>query len=107
MNRRSVGFLVAGLAVAVVLAVFVSPFASDSPDGLERVATDEGIIDQADEHGLTESPIADYQVEGVDNERVGTGIAGLIGVAVTFAVGLVVFTVVRMGRSRRAASDPA
>ena len=39
-------FTLAALAVAVVLGVAFSPFASSSPDGLEKVAADRGFLDQ-------------------------------------------------------------
>ena len=49
-------------------------------------------------HALAGGPLADYGVEGVDNARVSTGLAGLIGVAVTFAVGFGVFAVIKRVR---------
>jgi hypothetical protein len=73
----------------------VSGFASSEPDGLERVAEDEGFSDSAEGHDLADSPVADYGVDGVDNERLSTGLAGLIGVVVTFGVGCALFLVVR------------
>ena len=88
-------FVVAGLLLAAALAVFVSPFASSSPDGLERVAEDEGFADTATEHRLGDSPVADYAVDGVDDERVSGGLAGLVGVLVTFGLGVGVFAVLR------------
>ncbi len=39
-------FTLAALAVAVVLGVALSPFASSSPDGLEKVAADRGFLDR-------------------------------------------------------------
>ena len=51
-----------GLAVAFALAFFVSPYASSEPDGLERVAIDNGFADQAQEHALADGPLADYAV---------------------------------------------
>jgi cobalt/nickel transport protein len=39
--------------------------------------------------------VADYGVDGVDNERVSTGLAGLIGVVVTFGLGCALFLLVR------------
>ena len=68
------------LGVALLLAFFVSPEASSSPDGLEKVATDKGFIDTGTDHALADLPTADYGVEGVDNERLSTGLAGIIGV---------------------------
>ena len=88
-------FVVAGLLLAVALAIFVSPFASSSPDGLERVAEDEGFAETAAEHRLDDSPVADYAVDGVDDERVSGGLAGLVGVLVTFGLGVGVFAVLR------------
>jgi hypothetical protein len=93
-------FLVGGLLVALGLAIFVSPFADSDPDGLERVATDEGFIDSARDHSLADSPVADYSVRGVDNARVSTGLAGLIGVLITFGAGMIVFGLVKSLRPR-------
>jgi cobalt/nickel transport system permease protein len=98
VRRSIVGLIVAGLVVAVVLATFVSPFASSSPDGLEKVAADKALDTGVEDHALADGPLADYGVEGVDDERVGTGLAGLIGVAVTFAVGVGVFAVIKRVR---------
>lgn len=75
----------AGLAVAVVVAVALAPIASSEPDGLERVAIDEGFADAAEEHALADLPTADYGVRGVDGAA-GTALAGVAGIAVTFVV---------------------
>lgn len=91
-------FVVATLIVAVALALFLSPFANGSPDGLEKVAAEEGFDGAARDHDLAESPLADYGVEGVD-DRIGTGLAGVIGVAVTFAIGVGLFALLRARRS--------
>ena len=92
-------FVIAGLLVAVGLALVVSGFASSSPDGLERVAEDKGFLETARDHLFADGPLADYTVKGVGNERLSTGLAGLIGVLVTFGLGLAVFALLRM-RSR-------
>jgi cobalt/nickel transport protein len=91
-------FLIAGLLVAVGLALIVSGFASSSPDGLEKVAEDKGFLETAQDHLFADSPLADYAVKGVDNERLSTGLAGLVGVLVTFGIGLAVFALVRTMR---------
>jgi hypothetical protein len=92
-------FIVAGLIVALVLAFFVSPSASGDPDGLNKVAIDEGFADTENEHSLDGAPTAGYEVRGVDDDRLSTGLAGVIGVAVTFAVAAGVMLMVR--RTRR------
>jgi cobalt/nickel transport system permease protein len=96
--RRLGGFLIVGLVVTLALAVVVSPYASSEPDGLEKVAADQGIDADADEHALGDSPLADYGVEGVDDPDLGTSLAGLIGVLVTFAVGAGLFLTARHRR---------
>jgi cobalt/nickel transport system permease protein len=98
MRRNIFGLVIAGLVVAVALATFASPFASSSPDGLEKVAADKALDSEVAEHALAGGPLADYAVEGVDHDRVGTGLAGLIGVAVTFAVGFGLFAVIKRVR---------
>lgn len=102
--RRTLRAVVAaGLAVAAAVAFFVSPLASSDPDGLERVALDEGFATEADEHALEGSPTADYALRGVDDESLSTGLAGLLGVGVTFAVtGGLLAVVRRRGRARAA-----
>jgi cobalt/nickel transport protein len=92
-------FLVAGLLVTIGLALVISGFASSSPDGLERVAEDKGFLETAQDHLLADGPLADYAVEGVDNERLSTGLSGLIGVLITFGVGLGLFALLRTMRS--------
>ena len=90
MDRRIVAFMVVALLLSLVLGVFVSPFASSEPDGLEKVAEDKGFIHVAEETEPVwdSAPIPDYVVQGLENEGVATGLAGLIGTLITFAVGL-------------------
>ena len=100
-------FVGTGLAVALLLAFVVSPQASSQPDGLEKVAIDNGFIDAADDHDLAGSPLADYGVEGVDDDRLSTGLAGVIGVVVTFAFGAGLFALVRRKSRRTTTTNPA
>ncbi|MEU1853483.1 energy-coupling factor ABC transporter permease [Streptomyces sp. NPDC019990] len=88
-----------GLATSLVLAGFVSYYASADPDGLEKVAGDHGIDKKAEEHGTADSPLADYGVKDVDDARLSGGLAGVIGVGVTVVAGTGVFWVVRRRRS--------
>jgi cobalt/nickel transport system permease protein len=95
--------VVGGLLVALGLAFFVSRFASSSPDGLNKVAIDQGFDDTQTDHATTNSPFAGYGVEGVHDQGLSTGIAGIIGVAVTFGLGLLIFVVV--GRRKGSGGD--
>jgi cobalt/nickel transport system permease protein len=98
------GFAAAGLGVAALLVLVVAPLASREPDGLERVAIDEGFVDSAEDHALADSPLADYQVSGVEDEATGTRLSGLIGVLITFGVGAAIvgaFVVMRKRSTTR------
>ena len=78
-----------GLGVSLLLAIFISPFASSSPDGLERVAEDKAFLEKAEAPGATiweHSPIPDYAFPGVKNEGVATALAGLLGTGGIFAL---------------------
>ena len=82
-RRRTTGFLLAGLLVALVIAGVGSYYASSHPDGLEWSAEKEGFLDTAEDSATADSPLADYAVSGVDDGRLSGGLAGVIGVAVT------------------------
>lgn len=102
MDRKTLTlFVVGGLIVVLGLAFFASPYASSSPDGLNRVAIDKGFADTEEEHAVADGPLAGYGVKGVDNEKVSTGLAGVIGVAITFGVGMILFGLLRTIRARR------
>ncbi|AWZ05254.1 MULTISPECIES: energy-coupling factor ABC transporter permease [unclassified Streptomyces] len=90
---------ITGLVTALVLAGFVSYYASASPDGLEKVAADKGIDQKVTEHAVADSPLADYGVKDVSDARLSGGLAGMIGVGATVAVGTGVFWTVRRRRS--------
>lgn len=104
MKKRSSARLlvISGLLLALALALLVSPWADSNPDGLDRVAQDEGFADSESDHRLGDSPLADYSMNGVNNERIAKGLSGVIGVLATFALGLALFALVR----KRRAPDP-
>jgi flagellar basal body-associated protein FliL len=90
--RRSVWILIGvGLAVSLLLAGVVSYYASSSPDGLEKVAGEIGFIDDAEDSAVAGSPLSDYGIEGVSDERVSVGLAGVLGVLITAAVAFGLF----------------
>jgi cobalt/nickel transport protein len=104
MKRRSVWFILTGLIAALVLAGLVSNFASGQPDGLDSVAREGCTFDedgnitggtcmaQGEQYNQTgDSPLADYGIRGIDNEFLSTGLAGIIGVLLTFTLGGALF----------------
>jgi cobalt/nickel transport system permease protein len=90
---------ITGLVASLVLAGFVSFYASANPDGLEKVATDKGIDKNVEEHAAADSPLADYGVKDISNARLSGGLAGVIGVGVTVVAGTGVFWAVRKRRT--------
>jgi cobalt/nickel transport system permease protein len=95
--RRSL--LIGGGIVTLLIAGVVSFFASGSPDGLEHVAEAEGFADTAREHSFGEFALADYGDVG----DIPVGLAGVLGVLVTVAIGTLIFRAVRR-RSRKDAT---
>lgn len=105
-RRRTAGFLLVGLLVALVIAGVGSYYASSSPDGLEWSAEKEGFLDTAEDSATADSPLADYAVSGVDDGRLSGGLAGVIGVAVTLLLAGGITLLVRR-RSGARAGDAA
>ena len=95
--------LVVGLLAALLVAGVVSYYASASPDGLERVATDQGFIDRAEEHQSADGPLAGYETSGVDDARVSGGLAGVAGTLLVLGVGSGLFLLLR----RREPAEPS
>ncbi|QNS05729.1 energy-coupling factor ABC transporter permease [Streptomyces xanthii] len=95
---------ITGLVTSLVLAGFVSFYASANPDGLEKVAHDKGLDRKTEEHASADSPLADYGVRDVTNARLSGGLAGVIGVGVTVVAGSAVFWALRRRRTSDAAS---
>lgn len=89
-TQRNRLFVLTGLGIALVVAVFISPFASSDPDGLERVAQDLEFEDKAIEDAPANklpfyTVFEEYALRGVP-EVVATPLAGLAGTVVTFGL---------------------
>lgn len=93
-------FYVGALFVSLLLAGVVSFYASSNPDGLEKVAETVGFIETAEDHAIADSPLADYSVKGVDNERLSVGLSGVIGVLGTAGVSVGLFYFLRKDKSK-------
>ncbi|MFJ6797789.1 energy-coupling factor ABC transporter permease [Streptomyces sp. NPDC091268] len=102
--RSTRGMWATGLATALLLAGVASFYASSSPDGLEKVAADQGIDRNVSEHAAADSPLADYGVKDVDDARLSGGLAGVIGVGATVVAGTGIFWTVRRRRAQDAST---
>jgi cobalt/nickel transport system permease protein len=98
VDRR--GLVVAGVLVSLVLGSVVSQFAASSPDGLQRVAIDEGIAASGGTGGP--SLFADYATQGLDNEVLSLAVAGMAGVLIVLTVGFGLFASLRRQTRRPA-----
>jgi hypothetical protein len=100
--RYWLGLLAVGIGIAILITFF-SPLASSKPDGLERVAENEGFIQSAKDAPYT--VIADYVFPWVHNEDVATVLAGIVGVLIVTAIALAAaFLLWRLRGAQRAAS---
>jgi hypothetical protein len=85
--RHYLALLAVGIGIALLITLF-SPFASSEPDGLEKVAENEGFITAAEDAPY--EVIADYVFPWVDNEDLATILAGMVGVFVVASISLAV-----------------
>lgn len=86
-GKRTFTYVLAGIVLALIIAMFISPFASSYPDGLEKVAENLGFIDKAE--GIVSENyfiIPDYSFGAVSSEFWQTAIAGFFGVLVILVI---------------------
>ncbi len=89
-KQRNRLLIVTGLGIALIVAIFVSPFASSDPDGLDRVSQDLAFENKAVEDAPAKrlpfyTVFEEYALRGVP-ETVATPLAGLVGTLVTFGI---------------------
>ena len=92
------GGLVAGAAV------FVLPFASKLPDGLEAVALRLGFASRAAARPVVSAPLADYRVPGVGSLPLAAALAALLGAGLVFGLA---FLIARRRLARVRGAEPA
>jgi cobalt/nickel transport system permease protein len=75
-----------GLAIALAVAAFLAPFASEYDDGLEWVGGKLGFLKEGEP--VMAAPIPDYQLAlpGVRHVKAATAVAGVVGTLVVFGV---------------------
>jgi cobalt/nickel transport system permease protein len=89
LKKPSANVLVLGSLVILGLIVFVLPFASPWPDGLEKIASALGFGSRAFSKPLAASPLADYRVPGIGSLPLATALAAVVGGALVFGVSFV------------------
>lgn len=91
-GTASATWVTTGLIISLVVAIF-SFAASGSPDGLERVAEDQGFIGTALDPVYNILP--DYTIPFIGNETISGIIAVVLGTLIVFGVALVIGRMVR------------
>jgi cobalt/nickel transport system permease protein len=77
-----------GLLVSLGLVVFVAPFASGWPDGLEKVAAALGFASRA-ANPVVAAPLPDYSLPGFGSAPLSMILAGVVGTLVAFVLAYV------------------
>ena len=83
----------------LLAVVLLAPLASSAPDGLERLAEDEGFAERATDAPF--SVLAGYLFPGVENETVASLLAGWVGVTVIFLLAVGVAVTLKRRRALR------
>jgi len=78
-------FLIATIMIALFLVVLI-PFASNNPDGLEKVAV---TYDAQEHQSIWNGIMADYSFFSIGNQYLSTLLAGIFGVVAVLVAGLV------------------
>jgi len=88
MNEKKITtFVLVGIIAALIIAVFISPFASSFPDGLEKVAEGFGFLEKA-QNAVSDKIflIPDYTFGAVNDPLWQGALAGLFGVLIVLAI---------------------
>lgn len=109
--NRNRAFIWTGLGVALLIAILLSPFASQDPDGLDRVSEDHGFDTKASEstpaRNLPFYAVFDeYALRGVP-EALATPLAGLAGTLVAFGLAWGAGKLLVKGAAPNQTADPS
>jgi ABC-type sulfate transport system permease component len=83
-------FLIATIMITLFLVVLI-PFASNNPDGLEKVAV---TYDAQEHQSIWNGIMADYSFSSIDNQYISTLLAAIFGVVAVLLAGLVLSKVI-------------
>lgn len=81
--------LIYGAVIIIGLLLFVAPFASQLPDGLDRVAQSLGFETKKIENMEFSTPLYNYRFFGIESPTLSTIAAGITGAGVVFAISFV------------------
>ena len=93
MSPKDKKFVLAGLAICVVIAVLAPFIASSNPDGLEKTAQD---VSSTQESNMYQAPMSDYTIPFFGEDNPYGGILALVtGVLITLGIAYVAAIILR------------
>lgn len=102
-EKTTIIAVITGILISLLIAAFLSPFASNSPDGLKKVA---GRFEFAEKAKQTINSkffvMKDYSVSFAGNEFWKGALAGLFGVFIVLAVFGIIFLIYKILQIRGA-----
>lgn len=91
--------IVVAIAVCLSIGVFLAPFASSFPDGLEWAAQKLGFMEKAREEPVVAAPAPDYAFPGIGSEFWATALSGLAGTTLVLGMGYLLGRLLKKGKS--------
>ncbi|MCL4376860.1 MAG: PDGLE domain-containing protein [Actinobacteria bacterium] len=98
-------FILLFAIAAVIVGLFLSPFASSYPDGLEKVAQNLGFADKASNFVNFKFIIPDYLFPGIKSTFWQTSLAGFFGILIIFAVFAIILGVLSIINKNKNSKD--
>lgn len=96
VKRRLDGFVWVGLGVALLVALFLSPFASTSPERLEKIAEAKRFSQKEEGWKFWEhAPLSNYTLPWIKNAKVSTALSGFAGTLAIFFIAIGIAKVIR------------
>lgn len=99
VTTKTKGQIAVPLTAAVVVALLLSPFASGFPDGLEWIAEKYNFLHQS--APVFVGPLPDYAFPSLSNEILSTGVAGLVGVILSFGIAWMILRIVELSTAKQ------
>ena len=88
-DRTTIIVIITIIVISLLIATFLSPFASSFPDGLEKVAENKGFLEKGEGEPIINAPMPDYTFSKISNEKATTAFAGISGTLLIFGLGCI------------------
>ena len=98
-KKSNTGFVVVALFICLIIAFLLSPFASSSPDGLEKAAERLGFLHLGEVLAWGHSLMPGYTIPLLGEKPISGMAAGLVGTLVLFGLGWGLGTVLKRRKS--------